>query len=58
MTFESPGIDCNRERLELCPLPITLPPRTSRLPCFVSNCDSSATSAARLKKRVCLHMVL
>ena len=51
MTFESPGMDCRRERLELWPVPSTLPPRTSNEPCFVSSGDSSATSAANKSKR-------
>jgi hypothetical protein len=44
--LDEPGIDCKRERLELCPLPNTLPPRTSREPCWISCVEFSAAAAA------------
>ena len=58
VTFDSPGIDCRRERLELCPLPMTLPPRTSSEPCFVSRGDSLASTAAKFKNREWRHMIM
>ena len=49
--LEEPGMDCTRERHELCPLPKTLPPRTSNEPCWISCVEFSASAAASSKKR-------
>lgn len=57
MTFASlPGTSVNRERSELWPLPRTLPPRTSREPCLVPKVECSASAAAAVKNRWCLHI--
>ena len=55
--FDAPGIACNRDLLELCPLPRTLPPRTSREPCFVSMNEFSASAAASCKNLLWRHIV-
>ena len=50
-TFDCLGSAARRERLELWPEPKTLPPRTRRDPCLVSNVDCSASAAAAVRKR-------
>ena len=52
VTLDAPGMACNLERDELCPLPSTLPPRTSSEPCFVSCSEFSVTCAASCKNRM------
>ena len=51
VTLDEPGMAWRREREELCPLPSTLPPRTSNEPCFVSCSEFSASHAASCKNR-------